>query len=136
VSQNVSSDSKNKNCIVIIDDEMDLLIVYKKALELSGLIVSAFVDPFKALDEFKVNYSKYDLVMSDIRMPGMDGYELINQFKKINPNVKVIFVTAQDISKSDIASKLNDGVSIDEIITKPVSLDELNQIVQSVINNS
>lgn len=78
----MSSDSKNKNCIVIIDDEIDLLVVFKKALELSGLIVSAFADPFKALDEFKVNYSKYDLVMSDIRMPGMDGYELINQFKK------------------------------------------------------
>ena len=115
---------------------MDLLVVYKKALELSGLTVSAFADPFQALDEFKVNYSKYDLVMSDIRMPGMDGYELINQVKKINPDVKVIFVTAQDVSKSEIASKLNDGVSIDEFISKPVSLDKLNQVVQSVINNS
>ena len=132
----MSSDSKNKNCIVIIDDEIDLLVVFKKALELSGLIVSAFADPFKALDEFKVNYSKYDLVMFYIHMPGMYVYELINQFKKINPNVKVIFVTAQDISKSDIISKLNDGVSIDEIISKPVSLDKLNQVVQSVINNS
>lgn len=115
---------------------MDLLVVYKKALELSGLIVSAFADPLKALDEFKVNYSKYDIVMTDIRMPNMDGYELINEFKKINSKIKVIFVTAQDVSKSDVLSKLNDGISIDEFINKPVSLEKLKQAVKSVINNS
>ena len=69
-------------------------------------------------------------------MPNMNGYELINQFKKINPNIKVIVVTAQDVSKSEIISKLNEGISIDEFINKPVSLDKLNQTVQSVINNS
>lgn len=134
-SDKVGQSLQNKDCIVIIDDEIDLLVVYKKALELSGLAVSAFSDPFKALEEFKSNYSRYVLVITDIRMQEMNGYELINHIKKVNPEVKVIFVTAQDVSRSDIISKLDKGVFVDEFIHKPVSLDRLNQLVLSVINN-
>ena len=130
------SDPDQKRCIVIIDDEIDLLTVYKKALEMSGLVVSSFSDPIMALDEFKNNHSKYSLVMTDIRMPGMNGYELINQIKKIDPFVKVIFITAQEVSKSEIMSKLDEGISIDEYISKPVSLEKLNQAVFSVIKNN
>jgi DNA-binding NtrC family response regulator len=130
------SDPDQKRCIVIIDDEIDLLTVYKKALEMSGLAVSSFSDPIMALDEFKINHSKYSLVMTDIRMPSMNGYELINQIKKIDPFVKVIFITAQEVSKSEIMSKLDEGISIDEYISKPVSLEKLNQAVFSVIKNN
>ena len=130
------SDPDQKRCIVIIDDEIDLLAVYKKALEMSGLVVASFSDPIKALDEFKINHSKYSLVMTDIRMPSMNGYELINQIKKIDPFVKVIFITAQEVSKSEIMSKLDDGISIDEYIGKPVSLEKLNQAVFSVIKSN
>ena len=131
-----SSNSSDKYHVVLIDDEADLLMVYKRALEMSGLIVSAFEDPLYALDEFKANYSKYDLIITDIRMPNMDGYMLTNQIKKINPNVKVIVVTAQQISKSDIVANLDKEVSFDELIIKPVSLDVLNRIVHSVIKSA
>lgn len=130
-----SSDSSYRHHIVIVDDEVDLLMVYKRALEMSGLVVSAFEDPLNALDEFKANSSKYDLVMTDIRMPNIDGYKLTNLIKKINPSVKVIFVTAQQISKSEIMANLDNDVSFDEFIIKPVSLDVLNKVVQSVIHN-
>jgi CheY-like chemotaxis protein len=109
-------------------------MVFKRALEMSGLIVSAFEDPLNALDDFKANYSKYNLVMTDIRMPNMNGYKLTNQIKKIKPDIKVIFVTAQQISESDIAANLDNDVSVDDFIIKPVSLDKLKGIVQSVIN--
>ncbi len=128
-------DSSYKHHVVIVDDEVDLLMIYKRALEMSGLIVSAFADPLNALDEFKANSSKYDLVMTDIRMPNIDGYKLTNIIKKVNPNVKVIFVTAQQISKSDIMANLDKDVSFDEFIIKPVSLEVLNKVVQSVIHN-
>ena len=128
--------SNHNHCVVIIDDEVDLLFVYKKALEMSGLTVSAFEDPLKALEEFKTNFSKYILVMTDIRMPNMNGYELINEFKKINPVIMVILITAHNVSKSFITSKLTDGIVIDEFIEKPVSLERLNQAVQAIIKNS
>ena len=131
-----SSNSSDKYHVVLIDDEADLLMVYKRALEMSGLIVSAFEDPLYALEEFKANYSKYDLIITDIRMPNMDGYMLTNQIKKINPNVKVIVVTAQQISKSDIVANLDKEVSFDELIIKPVSLDVLNKTVHSVIKST
>jgi CheY-like chemotaxis protein len=129
-----SSNPDDKYHIVIVDDEVDLLMVFKRALEMSGLIVSAFEDPLNALDDFKANYSKYNLVMTDIRMPNMNGYKLTNQIKKIKPDIKVIFVTAQQISESDIAANLDNDVSVDDFIIKPVSLDKLKGIVQSVIN--
>ena len=135
LSVNNGLSSRNRDCIVIIDDEIDLLVVYKKALELAGLKVSAFSDPIKALEEFKLNYTRYVLVITDIRMQQMNGYEVINQLKKINPEIKVIFVTAQDVSKSDILSKLDKGIFIDEFMHKPVSLDKLNRIVLNIINN-
>lgn len=77
--------SRNRDCIVIIDDEIDLLVVYQRALDLARLKVSAFSDPMKALEEFKLNYTRYVLVITDIRMQQMNGYELVNQIKKINP---------------------------------------------------
>ncbi len=129
-------DSTNKHHIVIIDDEVDLLMVYKRALEMSGLVVSAFADTLNALDEFRANHSKYHLVITDIRMPNMNGYKLINQIKKISPTVKIIFVTAQQISKSDIFANLDPEISFDEFMIKPVSLDTLNRVVQSVIKSS
>ena len=128
-------DPDQNRCIVIIDDEIDLLTVYKKALEMSGLVVSSFSDPIMAL-EFKINHSKYSLVMTDICMPSMNGYELINHVKKIDPFVKVIFITAQEVTKLEIMSKLDDGISIDGYISKPVSLEKLNQAVFSVINSN
>lgn len=135
LSVNNEPSFRNRDCIVIIDDEIDLLVVYKKALELAGLKVSAFSDPMKALEEFKLNYTRYVLGITDIRMQQMNGYELINQIKKINPEIKVIFVTAQDVPKSDIISKLDMGIFIDEFMHKPVSLDKLNRIVLNMINN-
>jgi DNA-binding NtrC family response regulator len=135
-SDDKTDTSSHKHCIVIIDDEVDLLLVYRKALELSGLTVSAFGDPLEALEEFRTNFSKYNLVMTDIRMPHMNGYELINEFKKINPLIKVIFISAHNVSKSDIISKLADGIVIDKFIEKPVSLERLNQVVQSILKNS
>jgi len=135
LSANNGPSSRNRDCIVIVDDEIDLLVVYKKALELTGLKVSAFSDPIKALEEFKLNYTRYVLVITDIRMQQMSGYELINQIKKINPEIKVIFVTAQDVSKSDIISKLDKGIFVDEFMHKPVSLDRLNRLVLNIIDN-
>jgi len=64
--------------ILIVDDDYDIAFLIKISLEKVGLFASFFTDPLMALDEFKSNSIDYDLVISDIRMPIMNGYEFIH----------------------------------------------------------
>jgi DNA-binding NtrC family response regulator len=122
--------------IAIIDDEKDLLFVYKKALEFQGLKVTIFDDSLLALNELKEHYMKYSMVFADIRMPNVDGYELVNEIKNINPSIKVILMSAYDVSKDDILRNLNEGVIVDEVMHKPFSLIKLISIVNSLLKKS
>ena len=122
--------------IAIIDDEKDLLFVYKKALEFQGYKVAIFDDSLLALDELKQHYMKYSMVFVDIRMPNINGYELINEIKNIDPSIKVILMSAYDVSKDDVLGNLNKGVIVDEVMHKPFSLIKLISIVNSLLKKS
>ncbi|MDQ4072893.1 MAG: response regulator [Thermoproteota archaeon] len=129
-----SSSIHNKRyCIVIVDDEKDLLFIYKKALEMAGFEVSAFDDPLQALREFKEHYKRYSLILSDIRMPGMTGYELTNNCKAINPHIKVILISAYSVTREEIIQHLQKDIKIEELVYKPVTLDQLKNIVEMVL---
>ena len=119
--------------IAIIDDEKDLLFVYKKALELQGLKVVTFDDSSVALNELKVRYKKYSMVLVDIRMPKVDGYQLINEIKRIDPSIKTILMSAYDVSDLEVHDNLNDGVKIDRIMHKPFSLIKLINTVKTLL---
>lgn len=122
----------NRN-IAIIDDENDLLFVYKKALELQGLKVVTFGDSSVALDELKMSHNKYCMLLVDIRMPKVNGYQLINEIKCIDPLIKTILMSAYDKSELGILSNLNDGVKIDEFLYKPFSLLKLINTVNALL---
>jgi CheY-like chemotaxis protein len=68
--------------ILIIDDDYDIAFLIKTSLEKVCLSVSSFTDPLMALETFRQTPSSYDLVISDIRMPHLSGYELVQQIKK------------------------------------------------------
>lgn len=78
--------------ILIVDDEPDVNLTLKVTLEDKGFKVDAFDDPLLALENFKVGV--YDLVILDIKMPKMNGFELFREIKKTDNNVKVCFLTA------------------------------------------
>jgi DNA-binding NtrC family response regulator len=118
---------------VIIDDEKDLLFVYKKALELQGLKVVTFDDSSVALSELKVRYKKYSMILVDIRMPKVNGYQLINEIKRIDPSIKTILMSAYDVSDLEVHDNLNDGVKIDTIMHKPFSLIKLINNVKTLL---
>ena len=119
--------------IAIIDDEKDLLFVYKKALELQRLKVVTFDDSSVALNELKVRYKKYSMVLVDIRMPKVNGYQLINEIKCIDPSIKTILMSAYDVSDLEVHDNLNDGVKIDRIMHKPFSLIKLINTVKTLL---
>lgn len=127
-------DNHIENCsIAIIDDEKDLLFIYKKALELHGLQVITFDDSLLALNELKSRHKKYCLVIVDIRMPQINGYQLINDIKSIDPLIKIVLMSASDVSELDISSNLNKQIHIDEVMHKPFSLIKLINTVKKIL---
>jgi CheY-like chemotaxis protein len=80
------------NRILLVDDETDITTLFKIALEDAGFIVYAYNDPVIALSEFKPGY--YDLVILDIKMQEMNGFELYANMRKVDNQVKFCFITA------------------------------------------
>jgi len=81
--------SDRKSSILILDDDFDIVTVIKLRLQQDWFFdVYAFTDPALELEHFKVNASKYELVISDIRMPQMNGFEFIKKSKKYNQRLK------------------------------------------------
>ncbi len=77
-----------------MDDESDITSSFKAGLEQYGFIVSTYNDPVLALSEFKAGL--YDLLIADIRMPGMSGLELYEKIKQIDQRIDICFITAFD----------------------------------------
>lgn len=102
--------------ILVLDDDMDIGNLFKLGLQRSlGLDASVFTDPPLALEHFKINSEKYDLVISDVRMPVMNGYEFVTKVKQINPAVKVCLMSAFEVNDLDLNS-----VRIDEFLQNPI----------------
>ena len=116
--------------VMIVDDEQDILDLFKDYLQLKGLKVRTYADPLEALSEIQVNQSSYSLIITDIRMPQMNGIEFIQRVRKINHNIKVIFMTAFDIEKEKIKE-----ANKTELLRKPVSLENLRTSVINILES-
>ena len=114
--------------ILLVDDEQDIVFVIKKGLERHGFEVDSYSDPKKALADFRPD--TYDLLVSDIRMPGLTGIQLFMELKAIDKNLRVLFLTAFEIQEKERQLLLPyEGVR--EFIEKPVTLQYLvNAIVR------
>jgi DNA-binding NtrC family response regulator len=127
------SANKNHSFILALDDEFDIVAIIKQGLKRYGLKVFGFTDPILALEHFKANARDYFLVISDLRMPGMNGFEFIKKVKEIKPEVKIFFMTAFEINDLEFRRVLP-STRIDEFIQKPIILKKLNIIIQNHIN--
>jgi len=113
----------------VLDDEFDIINPIKHSLQRIGLHVYAFTDPNLALEHFRINCKDYILVVSDIRMPGMNGFEFVRRVREINPAIKVLLMSAFEINSTELSVGLG-GAKIEGFIQKPISLHELNTIVK------
>jgi DNA-binding NtrC family response regulator len=119
----------NDKSIVVVDDEHDIVNQIKRVLEaMDGFKVYTFTDPFAALEHFNSECKGNHIVISDITLPGMNGYEFVKQVKKIDPQVKIILMSSSERSENNILDLLPE-VKIDTFLQKPFSLDILTNIV-------
>jgi two-component system, cell cycle response regulator CpdR len=123
----IQQDSKVK----VVDDDYDIAELVKMALQRDGFEnVFAFTDPLLALEHFKVNREDYSLVISDIRMPGLNhGFEFAEYINKVKPEIKVILMSAFDINSDDIVKNFKYSRNISGMIQKPISPKKLAKIV-------
>jgi CheY-like chemotaxis protein len=130
---------KNRNIrgyegkVLVLDDDFDLARLVKQILQKDGFKnVFAFTDPLLALEHFRINHKDYSLIISDIRMPVMNGSQFISEVRKINPKVKILLMTAFEIDDKEFARVLPKP-KIDGLIRKPASSKEILNIVSTVI---
>src|ERR671920_1007934 len=117
--------------ILVVDDEPDLTKLCSLALEYHGFKVDTFNDPQEALSNYKPGY--YDLVILDIKMPKMDGFELYDEIKKKDANAKVCFLTASELYYEEFRKKEYGALDKGLFIRKPIDNDELVSEVQKMI---
>ena len=127
VLRNKASDQR---MIQVVDDEFDIVNVIKLYLQGKGLNVFGFTDPQLALEHFRINCKSYSLIISDIRMPGINGFEFVRKIREIWPAVKILLMSAFEINGTELSAGLRENV-IQGFIQKPIALDELGNIVQT-----
>ena len=94
--------------------------------------VFVFTDPLSALKDFRINRMTYSLVISDIRMPIMNGFEFVRQISRIKPEIKILFMTTFDTNDNDLlAMNLKYAKNVGGIIQKPVSPKKLAKVVDA-----
>ncbi len=95
-------------------------------------LIEAFTNPDDALQSFKSDAESYCLLLSDMRMPGLSGMQLARKVKQINPNVKVVLMTAFEI-RDDEFSKVFLSTSVDGFVEKPNGIRDLTNKILSII---
>jgi DNA-binding response OmpR family regulator len=114
---------KEQYHLLLVDDDSDSLHVLKRGLEINGFQVDAFSSSQKALGSFKP--SMYDLAILDIRMPGLSGFQLYREIKKIDPAITACFLSAFEIHPSEFEKVFPSLKDVKTIIKKPVSIYNL-----------
>jgi len=114
--------------IMLVDDERDTITVITEMLEKQGYSVHAFTDPEKALAHAK-DCRDCGIIVSDIRMPGMNGFQLVRALKKACRDMKVVFMTAFEIYMREW-QKVLPSTEVDQFLQKPVRMIQLAEVIE------
>jgi CheY-like chemotaxis protein len=129
--------SYQKKRVLVVDDEVDITTIFKLALEKVNLHVDVYNDPLLALSDYKAGM--YDLLLFDIRMPGMNGFELYRKIKDIeeeekkvkNGKPRVCFITAYEEFRSEFKETFPTVEEVDCFLKKPIPMPDLVKKVKS-----
>jgi two-component SAPR family response regulator len=123
--------NSNALSILIVDDNFDIVRLVKLELLMHGFHVSAFTDQAMALEYLKLNCNTCNLILSDIMMPEMNGYEFVKKAKEIDRQVKVVLMSAFEINDEEFHNILSD-IKIDGFLQKPFSMWKLNDVMDKI----
>lgn len=116
--------------ILVIDDDPDVLNLFTDFLKREGFRTASYLDPLAALREIRGNPQRYSLVITDIRMPGISGLEIIKRVSQINQEIKVILISAFELDGDNLK-----GIKYEDFIKKPVHLRSLAETIDKILKN-
>ena len=127
----------NEKIVSVVDDDLNTTELFHIALSenIDGISVVSFNDPVIALEHFAANKDAYVLVISDLRMPGLNGLELLKKVKSSNPKVRTILMSAYNFDEDLLFLKYMEEGIIDSSIDKPVTINRLCQRVRDELEN-
>jgi DNA-binding NtrC family response regulator len=127
--------SSNDRIVSVVDDDVSTATFFHEALRqnIDGVSVFSFIDPIKAFEHFTENKEKYTLVISDLRMPGLNGLELL-KVKTSNPKVRTILMSAYNFEEEELYQQYMKEAVINSTIEKPVTMNRLYQRVRDQLD--
>jgi two-component system, OmpR family, response regulator ChvI len=128
----------NKNTtrrIMIVEDDSDVNFSIKLVLETEGIFrVDSYTDPLVALEDYKPRL--YDLLLIDIAMPKMNGFELYDKIRKLDNKVKICFITASEMYYEEVRKQLFPELDVNCFIRKPVANEDLIQQLKGILQET
>jgi YesN/AraC family two-component response regulator len=125
--------------LMVVDDEKDILRVIKRDLEANNnntFNVDTFYSSELAIQAFDSHPKDYyDLILTDIRMPKINGFELYRRIKEKNPSMKIAFITAFEINKEEF-NKVLPSIDVKDFIIKPISMSDLSSKLKAIVKRS
>jgi DNA-binding response OmpR family regulator len=128
-----TSVQRKKYRVMIVDDEQDITAIFKIGLEKNQFIVTTFNDPLEALSKFRPRL--YDLLVLDIRMPGMNGFQLYKEIRDLDDKVKVCFLTAFEESRGEVRSSFPFLEEVNCYLKKPITVQDLIKRLVDIANS-
>jgi DNA-binding response OmpR family regulator len=120
----------------LVDNEVDITFALENALENYGFKVDTFNDPITALKSYKTNL--YDLIILDIKMPKMDGFQLYTKLREQDPKIKICFLTASELFYEEFRKmrlKLGEEIGEEYFIQKPIKTDDLIRKLNTIMSS-
>ncbi|MFZ0367642.1 MAG: response regulator [Nitrososphaeraceae archaeon] len=124
--------SIDSRMVSVVDDDVGTATFFHEALRqnIEGISVFSFTDPVEAFEHFIENKETYALVISDLRMPGLNGLELLKKVKTSNPKVRTILMSAYNFEEEEKFQQYMEEAVINSTIEKPVTMNRLYQRVR------
>jgi two-component system, cell cycle response regulator CpdR len=128
--------SANNRIVAIVENDPSTVLFFREALKgFSGITIFTFQDPLLALEHFQEFDYAYVLVISDFKMKGLDGFELLKSIKDINPFVRTILITAAFRFDNKIFQEYIKKKVINGFIQKPISLHDFLKEVDTQLQS-
>jgi DNA-binding NtrC family response regulator len=121
--------------VSIVDDDPDIIMLFHEALKsISGITIFTFTDPILALEHFQANEYAYVLVLSDFKMPGLNGMEFLKKIKELNSFVRTILMTAFQI-EDKVFREYTKKKIINAFLQKPIGIHDLLKEVNTQLHS-
>jgi two-component system response regulator VanR len=131
LNNNSSNNTERPRKILVVDDDADVTSTFKMVLEMNGFEVDAYTSPLSALSNFKPN--EFGLLLLDIRMPAMNGFELLKKMKSIYSKVEVCFITAFEDYREEFKESFPMLDEAKYFIRKPKAIQDLVNHVATIL---